>query len=77
MGVVCEVLFAIFMKRGAKTKKQSEAKEVEEHAGSPFSRRFRAVFDAFRGVSTSIWHDFALERPGKTWKELTFGSFRL
>lgn len=29
-----KVLFAIFMKKGAKTKKQSEAKEVEEHVTS-------------------------------------------
>lgn len=29
-----KVLFAIFMKKGAKTKKQSEAKEVEEHVAS-------------------------------------------
>eukprot|EP00434_Breviolum_minutum_P007432 symbB.v1.2.006556.t1/scaffold391.1/size216359/11 len=33
-----KVLFAIFMKKGAKTKKQSEAKEVEEHAQSPMTR---------------------------------------
>lgn len=33
-GLLLKVLFAIFMKKGAKTKKQSEAKEVEEHVTS-------------------------------------------